>query len=695
MIGSVETIRALIENAGSDPRRSVQAALAIAVEQSAEQEILGAIDSETALGYRWLAAALVERVSGAEAAKTLWERVIAPNGCEIPEILLHRARLLAREGKLDSAASLLRFALQNSRNYDLYLRAESVARKCKAGFQARHRVKVALLASSTTSLLRNVLELLFLRDGFDVEIYEPPFGTYAQELLNEQSGLKLFGPDFIVLVLNWRDLGLASASKAGDMSDVAVARIKNLWEAASRLSPRKIILLTFSPPVADAGLALSYLTEQGSTRTVRRINEDLLQKADGRILFIDTEHIAASFAGEWEDPIMWSSAKAYPAPAALPILGEHIVSMVRAEMGLSRKLLVLDLDNTLWGGVIGEDGIDGIQLGPPSGIGERYLAFHSYLADLKNRGVLLAVASKNNPEDAKEVFLRHPNSQLKLDDFVAFKVNWNNKTDNIREIAAELRLGLDSFVFLDDSPAERSSVRRELPEIIVPEVSGDPAESIMALESGLYFQATSITEEDKNRVASYTVRTRQIELSNSSASLDDYLNELGMEIESGSVDSETCIRVTQLINKTNQFNLTTPRYSLEEVQAKMASPDYWCSWYRLKDRFADHGLIGVLIAKLEPERWSLDTWLMSCRVIGREVESFMFRALVRSARQRGAKDIVAEYRPTAKNGLVAQLLPRFGFRECKRPHSYVLDTATASLPECRFMREIETARNKS
>lgn len=695
MTGGVETIRALIENAGSDPRRSVQAALATAAEQGTEEEILNAINSESALGYRWLTAALVERVSGTGAAKTFWERVVAPNGCEIPEILVHRARVLIREGEVESAAPLIRLALQNSRSYDLYLRAESVARKCKAGFGAKHRLKVALLSSSTTTLLRNVLELLFMRDGFDVEWYEPLFGTYAQELLADRSGLKSFSPDFVVLILNWRDLGLTNTSESKSEVNAAVARIGNLWKAARRLSPRKIIHLTFSPPATDASLALSYLTDQGKTRTVRSINEGLFQFAEDSVVFVDSERIAASFAGHWEDPVMWSSAKVYPAPTALPTLGEHIVSIVRSELGLSRKLLVLDLDNTLWGGVIGEDGIDGIRLGPPSAIGERYVMFQDYLKDLKERGVLLAVASKNNPEDAKEALLRHPNSKLNPDDFVSLKVNWKKKADNIREIAEELNLGLDSFVFLDDSPAERSSVRRDLPNVIVPEISGEPVEAITALESGLYFQAMRLTDEDKNRVASYTARARQIELSNSTASLDDYLSGLGMEIESGPIDGDTCIRVTQLINKTNQFNLTTPRYSLEEVQLRMASPDYWCRWYRLKDRFADHGIIGVLIVKLGSERWSVDTWLMSCRVIGREVESFMFRSLVHCAQQSGAKGIVAEYYPTTKNGLVAQLLPRFGFKEHKEQRGLLLDLPTASLPECRFMREVQICRNKN
>ena len=330
-------------------------------------------------------------------------------------------------------------------------------------------------------------------------------------------------------------------------------------------------------------------------------------------------------------------------------MGEHLVSCIRAEMGLSRKLLVLDLDNTLWGGVIGEDGLNGIRLGPPSASGERYQEFQQYLKELKDRGVLLALASKNNQADADDVLRRHPSAVLRPDDFVSTKVNWQDKGTNIRDIATELRLGLDSFVLLDDNPAERSAVRRALPEVIAPEISGEPAESIAALEHGLYFQALSITAEDRARNASYLANAKQAEIYATGASLDEYLASLSMRIEHGPVDAETSIRVTQLINKTNQFNLTTKRYRREEIEACMTSPAYWCRWYRLKDRFADYGLIAVLIAQMADQHWSVDCWLMSCRVIGREVESFMFRDLVRSAQATGVTRILARYIPTAKN----------------------------------------------
>ncbi|MGB6856420.1 MAG: HAD-IIIC family phosphatase [Terracidiphilus sp.] len=666
-------------------------AVAMAIESGSQQEIIRRLESPRSLGSRWLRAALTERVNGGEAAKPLWEEVVDQNGCEIPDVLLHRARMLARSGDVDGAAAMIRIALQNSREYDLYIRAETVARKCRAGFGSKRRVKVALLSSSSTSLMRGVLELQFLRDGLEAEVYEPPFGTYIQELLQAGSGLKVFCPDFIVLLLNWRDLGLSGIAANDAESERAIARVTEMWQAATELPSGKIIQTTFVPPQCDANYALSSLMAHGKCRSIRSINEALYKARGDRVTLIDCERIAAAWNGKWEEPLLWSSAKVYPAPAALPTLGEHIASCIRAEMGLARKLLILDLDNTLWGGVVGEDGLNGIQLGPPSAIGERYQEFQQYLKDLRERGVLLALASKNNREDAAEVLLRHPSAVLRADDFVSMKVNWEDKVTNIRKIASELRLGLDSIVFLDDNPAERSAVRRALPEVIVPEISGEPAGSIAALECGLYFQAVRLTDEDRARNASYCASARQAEMSKSLGNVEDYLAELSMQIDRGAVDAETSIRVTQLINKTNQFNLTTPRYSQEEVEARMKSPQYWCRWYRLKDRFADHGLIGVLIAQVAGRHWNVDAWLMSCRVIGRGVESFMFRDLVQFARESGADRITARYIPTSKNGLVAQLLPQFGFAETCETGDFVLDVASAKLSECTFLHEAKVA----
>jgi FkbH-like protein len=685
MITAAEVIRASVENAGPDLRRAVQAAVAITVEHGLEREVLCALESRPNQGARWLRAALTETVEGPKAAAPYWEGLVTQSGCEMPEALLHRARAYVREGDRHRAAALLRLALQGAPDYDFFLRAETLVRKCKQAFGCHRKIRIALLGSSTTTLLRSVMELLCLRDRLEPEFYEPPFGAYMHELLQPDSELSRFGPEFIILLLNWRDLGLPDVCQNG-LAAEAISRVNEAWQAAIDRTSAQIIQLTFAPPPLDAYHALSSVMNAGRARTIRNINETLFERAPTRVTLIDSERIAASNAGPWEDSISWSAAKIYPAPRVLPNVAEHLVSCIRAELGLSRKLLILDLDNTLWGGVVGEDGLGGIRLGPPSAVGERYQEFQQYVKALGQRGVLLAVASKNNPEDAAEVFRRHQDSVLRLEDFVSFKANWFDKPSNIRQMASELRLGLDSFVFLDDNPAERSAVREELPEVVVPEISGEPSESIAVLERGLYFQAIRLSSDDVTRSASYLASAEQEMLRLRSGSLGQYLTDLCMQIEHGSVDADTCVRVTQLINKTNQFNLTTKRYSQEEVHRRMISPEFCFRWYRLRDRFADHGLIGVLLAEMADREWTVDTWLMSCRVIGRGVEAFMFRDMVEYARRSGAERLRAHYIPTAKNKLVEDLLPRFGFVATSNAGEFVLELAAPVLPECSFLR---------
>jgi FkbH-like protein len=655
------------------------------IEYGLEREVLRALESQPDQGARWLRAALTETVEGLKAASSHWEGVVTQSGCEIPEALLHRARAAVREGDSYRAAVLLRLALQDAPDYDFFLRAETLVRKCKPAFGCHRKIKIALLGSSTTTLLRSVMELLCLRDKLEPEFYEPPFGAYMQELLQPDSELRTFGPQFIVLLLNWRDLGLPDVCENG-LAEHAVSRVTESWQAAIDHTSAQIIQLTFVPPAQDAYHVLSSVMSTGRARTIRRINEGLLERAPARVTLIDAQRLATSNAGHWEDPIAWSSAKIFPAPRVLPTVAEHLVSCIRAELGLSRKLLILDLDNTLWGGVVGEDGLDGIRLGPPSALGERYQEFQQYVKALGQRGVLLAVASKNNPDDAVGVFRRHQASVLRLEDFVSFKVNWLDKPSNIRQMASELRLGLDSFVFLDDNPVERTAVRQQLPDVVVPEISGEPSESIAALERGLYFQAIRLTGEDVARSTSYRASAQQEELRVCRGSLDRYLADLCMCVEHGPVTADTSVRVTQLINKTNQFNLMTRRYSQEEVQRRVVSADCWFRWYRLRDRFADHGLIGVLLADMADREWTVDTWLMSCRVIGRGVETFMFRDMVDCARRSGAQRLRACYIATAKNKLVENLLPSLGFVATGNEGEFVLELAAAVPPECTFLQ---------
>jgi FkbH-like protein len=676
--GAIHTI---LQRRGTSPRKAVDLAVQLASETQSERETARALAAVPGMTAAWARALLIERVDGPAAAEPFWERVVTETGCEVPEALLHRARVAAHAGRPRDAVSLLQLALQSGSDYDFFARAETLVRKCRAAFVTRRQVRIALLGSSTTALLRSVIEMLCLRDGLDPVIYEPPFGAYGQELLQDNSGLHRFAPEFIVLLLNWRDLGLPHQCPDALVAST-VERLSGLWYATVRTTSAALIHCSFVPPAADPYQMLSDALPDGRARAIRRINERLRESVPDRIIVLDSERIAAAHSGAWEDPIQWSSARLYPSASALPLLGEHVTSCIRAALGLTRKLLAVDLDNTIWGGIIGEDGIAGIQLGPPSAVGERYQDFQRFLKGMKERGVLLAVVSKNNRQDVEEVFNKHECSVLHLDDFVAFRVGWGEKAASIRQIGEELRLGLDSFVFLDDNPAERKAVRDALPEVLVPEISGEPAESIEALNRGLYFQALRLTREDQTRSESYLATTKQETLRQSCNNIEQYLAELRMEIECGPVDSQTAVRVAQLINKTNQFNLTTRRYSLEEVERRMRSRDCRFWWFRLRDRFADHGLIAVLLVDVRGDEWLVDLWLMSCRVIGRGVEEYMFNRLVEAALREGGRTVRAQYIPTTKNGLVKDLLPRLGFTPTFEQGAFQMDVAGARMFPC-------------
>jgi FkbH-like protein len=354
----------------------------------------------------------------------------------------------------------------------------------------------------------------------------------------------------------------------------------------------------------------------------------------------------------------------HPSTDALPELAEAYVSHVRAVLGLSRKVLAVDLDNTLWKGVIGEDGLDGIGIGPGSPEGEAHLHLQRYLLELKRRGILLAVCSKNNLEDAQSPFLQHPHMALRLDDFAAFRANWEDKAVNLRAIARDLSLGLDSFVFLDDNPLERDWIRSQLPEVAVVELGSSPFQYVHRLDRANCFTALSLSGEDLARTDRYRVETLRENLRVSSASIDDFLQQLQIEASAEAVGARNLARITQLVNKTNQFNLTTRRYTEAQVRAIAEEPHGWARAFQMSDRMGSYGLIGVLFCRPadRSDTWEIDTWLMSCRTLGRQMENFMFDRLVEAAAGLRIGRIIGVYRPTAKNELVKELYDKMGFR---------------------------------
>ncbi len=613
----------------------------------------------------WLRAALLEACGRhGEAAAALHLLREKTSGEERAFLMLASARNLLAAGAIDEVWYPLAEACQSSalprtlRSADRLL---AQARK-RAEPVCRRRSKIALLSSVTMDLLAPILRAQCFGAGIDASIYLGPFNQFEQEIRRPDSGLVRFQPDIIVLATDWRWLGMHDEEPAPPAAvRECIARLESLWRDCRELGAA-VLQFNFEIPAAMAYGRLSAALPGGRARVLRAINEELWDAAAhaAGVVVLDLEQTAARFGkDQWHDPVAWHTAKQYPAAAAMPALGREVVALLRAFLGLSYKCVALDLDGVLWGGVIGEDGLAGIQLGG-SPAGEAFVDFQRYLQSLSRTGVLLAVCSKNNPDDAVLPFREHPEMVLREQDIAAFAANWNNKDENLRQVAKDLNIGLDAIVFVDDNPVERSRVHQNLPEVKVFELPTDPAFYAAALSRAGLFESLAITTEDRQRTASIRENRERQAVQSASGSVDDYLAQLDIRAQLAPFDEANLPRIVQLINKTNQFNLTTRRRSDAEVRALLAAGAYTQAM-RNRDRFGDNGLTGVLIALPQDGALRIDTWLMSCRVLGRRLDELMFAALLRYAADAGFAFIVGEYIPTAKNVQVADLYLRLGF----------------------------------
>jgi len=643
----------------------------------------------------WAVARLLELTSIDNRAIIAWDQVINRHEGPICEAFFSRARLHDRLGNLENAFADLRKAIDGQWNYAFLSKAAKLFfhTRAKAAPPSARKIRLALLSSTTTDLAAPLLQLICFRERIDAELYVAPFGNFRQEILDPASGLYAFTPDFVIIATNWRDANIPSfVENPGVHVKKVINEFNHLCQTLLQRRPCQIILHNFDVPSIDSYGHLGVTIPGGLSHTLREINRNLLEEVPPSVTVLDIERASAIYGKcKWFNAVFWYSAKQYPSAEALPFLVNQQVALIRACLGLSKKVLVLDLDNTLWGGVIGEDGLSGIRLGPPSAAGEGYQAFQMYVLELKERGVLLAICSKNNLEDAQMPFLRHDATVLRLEDFAVFRANWVDKPTNLLEIAKKINLGLDSFVFMDDNPVERALVRSHLPEVTVPELDKDPSTYIDALERGLYFESLTLSQEDRERHESYRGNVLRDELKTAAGSLDEFLRSLNMEAETGHFNDGVLSRVVQLIGKTNQFNLTTRRYSEELVRQMMASDEFWTQYFKLRDRFGDNGLVGVIIAheiRAAKRTWEIDTWLMSCRVIGRGMEHFMLRKLIEAARSNEVKNIRGIYVPTLKNKVVSGLYLQLGFgklSETDSEQSFMLDIETYKLTEDDFI----------
>lgn len=531
------------------------------------------------------------------------------------------------------------------------------------------KVRLAVLGSSTLAHLLPAIRVAGLRRGIWIDTYENDYGQYLQELSDPGSPLHDSAPNAVLVALDAYHLtaGITSGMDV-ESADAHLTemrdRIKEVWRLA-REAFRCPIIQQAALPLHLSVLGNNEHRLPGSRAWfVSRLNTAIRAMAEEEgvdVLAID-DRAARDGIGKWHDTALWHRSKQEVSPTAGPMYGDLVGRWLAAKQGRSYKCLVLDLDNTVWGGVIGDDGLEGIALGQGSPLGEAYTAFQEYARELSRRGVILAVCSKNDEANALEPFEKHPEMVLKRGDIASFVANWSNKADNIRQIARELNIGLDSLCFIDDNPFERDLVRQELPMVAVPEVSDDPTGYPVALSDAGYFEGLAVTEEDRERTTQYQGNKAREALKAAVTDLPSYLRGLEMELVWRRFDKIGQQRIVQLINKSNQFNLTTKRYTDEDVLAVMADPTAFGLQLRLTDRFGDNGIIAIIIGRLQPNKdLYIDTWLMSCRVLGRQVEPTTLNLIARQAIAMGAKRLVGAYIPTKKNGMVKDHYARLGF----------------------------------
>lgn len=529
-------------------------------------------------------------------------------------------------------------------------------------------VKIAVLGGYTTGPLVSAIRCGLISEGFVARIYESEFDSYRQEILNPGSGLYAFAPEMVLIALGAENLRFAPSSWADaaverESLDAQMQEIELHWKTLSERLSCKILQHTIVPtPLnwtgpAEKGLAGS------PARYVEQLNNRLWESFSAPVYGLDVARLAAQVGGwNWRDDRLYCHGKFEFHPRHLPEYMHLFLGSFRALTGRTRKALVLDLDQTLWGGTVGEDGWQGIELGPETPAGEAHAAFCRYVRQLKDRGVVLAVCSKNDPEPPRTVFEHHPHMPLRLQDFAVFCCNWQDKAANLRNIAQELNLDPSSLVFVDNDPAECDWVRRLLPTVSVVCLPEDPAAYVRCLDGRRYFDAVRLSEEDRKRAASYQGRAQANKLKTSAADFESYLRDLDMRGELFLAAPEDIPRLAQMELKTNQFNLTTRRYSEERLKAFFESPDHRVWACRLSDRFADHGLVSSVVTVREVDALRIDSWLMSCRVFSRGLEAFILNGLVAAAREMGLRRIVGEHRPTPANAKFAGLYGGFGFR---------------------------------
>ena len=526
-------------------------------------------------------------------------------------------------------------------------------------FDLGRKVKVAVLSGFLTDYLADPLILMLARRGMAAELWRAPYGVMAGAVLDQASDLHGFGPDLVMLLPSHRDLMQAPpAGASADVAQSAVAAEADVWRLLWKRLGVPVVQLTFDPPPVRPLGDLDGFAPGGLLHHGRGVNASLADNPPGHVALVDAEWLAARAGLErWHDARLYDMCKQPFSFEALPMLADALSGAAAGLMGRGRKCLILDLDNTLWGGEVGDVGSAGITLGPETPEGAPFTAFQHYCKQLSQRGVVLAVCSKNMDDAARAPFLEHSAMVLSLDDIACFVANFEDKAGNIRHIAKTLNLGLEAMVLVDDHPVERAWVRSQLPDVQVIELPADPAGYVRALDDCGAFPIARLTAEDFGRTRSYRLQATLAQSETGAADMDGFLASLEPRAVIEPVTPASLDRIVQIIAKTNQFKLNPQAFSAADIGKR--APDVLA--IRMMDKLQDYGIVAVAVTHAEDRRLHIDNWVMSCRVFSRRLEYATRQLLARRAAERGLEGMSLSYQPSSKNGLIADLLPRLGF----------------------------------
>lgn len=552
-------------------------------------------------------------------------------------------------------------------NSDLILKKKKSIKKQLLEKNNLVEKNIAILGGSTTSNIKLILELFLLDYGIKPNFYESEYNQFWQDAMFDNKELDEFKPDIIYIHTSYRNITnfpeiTSDEESINELLNMEFSKFSSMWETLKRKYMCPIIQNNFEYPYYRILGNKDSIDIHGKTNFVIRLNALFSEYARNNESFYinDINYQSAQFGlDKWSDQFYWHMYKYALSMEAIPTLAFNVANIIKAIYGKNKKGVVLDLDNTLWGGIVGDDGVENIQIGQETSEGQVFQEFQNYLKELKNMGIILNINSKNDEKNAI-AGLNHDDCILKPDDFIIIKANWNPKSQNIKEIATELNLGLDSLVFVDDNPAEREIIKQYAPDVETPDIK-TPDKYIQILDHSGYFEVINISKDDIKKNEMYKKNIERNKMISSFDNYDDYLKSLNMTSKIEEFIPLYYSRISQLSNKSNQFNLTTKRYSQSDIENIAADKNYITLYGKLVDTFGDNGVVSVVIGDKRNDELHIDLWIMSCRVLKRDMEYAMFDSLVKKAKKEKIKKIIGYYYPTMKNGMVKDFYKNMGF----------------------------------